>query len=234
LALRVMRCANSAALGVPGKTFDLPTSIARLGTKELVRIIARHEASKILPGRGTVYGLTRTALWRNAVGGAIAAERLATATGAADPQQAYIAALLRDIGKLVVDSVLDIEKVYTSPYAGQFVDAERETLGMDHAELGAALAHKWGLPDLIVNAIGSHHTPPPPSDVHHDPLIDVVHAADMITLWSGLGSGDDGTRYALADHARASLKLDRKTAETMAASTWERVRELEHELGIAA
>ena len=234
LAARVMRCANSARFGVPGKTFDLPTSIARLGSTELIRIIARHEAAKIIPSRGTVYGLSRTALWRNAVGGAVAAEMLAKSSKLTDPQQAYVAALLRDIGKLVVDSVLDIDSVESGDGSHQFVDAERAALGMDHAQLGSALANKWGLPQVIANAIGAHHNPPAPDDQDHDPLIDVVHAADMITLWSGLGAGDDGTQYALADHVRESLQIDRKTAETMAATTWERVRELENELGIAA
>ena len=237
LAARVLRCANSAAFGVPGKSFDLPTSIARLGSKELIRIIARHEAAKMLPDRGTVYGLSRVALWRNAVGGAVAAERLAKDSGAADPQQAYVAALLRDIGKLVIESVLGESAVANIPDSDgtrQFVDAERDALGLDHAELGAALAAKWDLPDGIVGAIRFHHEPPPPGEPAHDPLIDVVHAADMVCLWSGLGAGDDGAQYALADHAREVLDLDRKSAETMAASTWERVRELESELGIAA
>ncbi|GAB4548878.1 MAG: HDOD domain-containing protein [Phycisphaerales bacterium] len=237
LAARVLRCANSAAFGVPGKTFDLPTSIARLGSRELVRIITRHEAAKMLPSTGTVYGLSRGALWRNAVGGAIAAEMLAVESGATDPQQAYVAALLRDIGKLVIETVMGkaaIASVPDSDGSHQFVESEREALGLDHAELGAALAEQWGLPDTIVHAIRFHHEPPHPGEPAHDPLIDVVHAADMICLWSGLGAGDDGAQYALADHAREALAMDRKSAEAMAATTWERVRELESELGIAA
>jgi HD-like signal output (HDOD) protein len=42
------------------------------------------------------------------------------------------------------------------------VEAEQNVLGTDHAEVGAALAYRWHLPDFIVEAIGLHHKPPLP------------------------------------------------------------------------
>lgn len=233
----VLKRANSASRGVPGKTFELPASIVRLGSKELVGIISRHEASKLLPKSGTVYGLSRVGLWRNAVGGAIAAEELAPRTENADPAQCYIAALLRDIGKLAIETALGqhaVDSVPDSQGDASFVELEREALGLDHAELGAAIAERWDLPERIVNAIRMHHEPPLPGEPSHDPLIDVVHAADMVCLWSGLGAGDDGAQYPLLDHVRDALALDRHAAESLAAVTYERVCALELELGIDA
>lgn len=235
LSALVLRRANSVAFGVPGKTFDLPTSITRMGTKELVRIITRFEATKLIPTKQTVYGLGRMGLWRNAVGGAIAAEALAPRAKGVDGAEAYVAALLRDIGKLVIETTLGhqaVESVPDTDGAHSFVVMEREELGLDHANLGAALAERWELPEPIVDAIRFHHEPPLPGEPAHSRLNDVVHAADMICLWSGVGAGDDGAQYALAEHVRESLHIDRMTAESLAASTWESVRELEHELGI--
>lgn len=237
LSALVLQRANSAAFGVPGKSFDLPTSLARLGTKELIKIITRHEAAKMIPSGRTVYGLGRIGLWRNAIGGAIAAEQLAQRTEGADPQQCYVAALLRDIGKLVIEASLGKDALNAVPDSDgtqSFVSLERKSLGLDHAELGGALAERWGLPEPIINAIRFHHEPPPPGEPAHSTLIDVVHGADIVCLWSALGAGDDGAQYALAEHVREALGLDRKAAELMAATTWERVRELENELGIAA
>jgi len=231
----VLKQANSAALGVPGKEFDLKASIVRLGANDLLRLVARYEATRLLPDAGSVYGLSRTALWRNAVGGAIAAETLATRIDGAPPAACYVGALLRDIGKLAIETALGheaIERVPDSDGHTPFVANERQTLGLDHAELGAAMAEQWELPEAIVEAIRFHHEPPLPGEPRHSPINDVVHGADLICLWSGLGAGDDGAQYALAEHVRTSLALERHDAERLAAQTWERVRTLEHELGI--
>lgn len=231
ISAAVLRTANSAHYGVPGRVFDLREGIVRLGSKTLRRIVLEHQSAKLFDNAGEAYGLRRQDLWRGAVGGALAAELLAEDRKTCDPGIAYVAGLLRDIGKLAVDVALGPnafrEDEPASPTDRGFTEQERLRLGVDHAELGAALAARWNLPERICNAIRYHHTPPPPGEENADPLIDTVHAADFVTLWAGLCVGDDGLGYALAPHVRESLAFDRATAESEIVETMTRFKDLE-------
>ena len=237
LSLAVVRRANSAAFGVPGKEFNVAQAIVRLGEVELRRIVLNAQASPMMIAAGRAFGLRRGSLWRGAIGGAVAAELIAKQQGGIDPQFCYLAALFRDIGKLALDAHFGDE--YSANIAKRlaaqdsFAEAERQEFGVDHAQIGAELARRWGLPDRVARAIGFHHAPPPPG-VEHDPLFDIVHGADVLCLWAGLGVGDDGLHYRVAEHLRESSEVlrHRRAAEAVTAETWTRVKQIEHELGL--
>lgn len=231
ISAAVLRTANSATFGVPGRVFDLREGIVRLGSKTLRRIVLEHKSSELFDNAGEAYGLRRQDLWRGSVGGALAAELIAETRKTCEPGVAYVAGLLRDIGKLAVDVALGADAFRevdpdAKPERG-FTEQERLRLGVDHAELGAALAARWNLPERICNAIRYHHAPPAPGEENADPLIDTVHAADFVTLWSGLCVGDDGLEFPLAEHVRESLSFDRATAEFEIVETMTRFKDLE-------
>lgn len=230
LTMTILRWANSAAFGRPGCTFTLRESIARLGNSTLPKIVLQQKTSPMFRRAGVAYGLERGALWRSAVGGAIAAELLARRAGFGEPDIAFVGGLLRDVGKLAFDAAygedyMELVRRHTAPDR-TFVDAERSAFGFDHAQLGAALAGRWGLPERIGRCIAFHHSPPPPG-ADHDDLFDLVHAADIIGLWAGLAIGCDGMQYRLAEHVRTSLDLTRSAAEELIAGTWDKLRQLE-------
>ena len=90
-----------------------------------------------------------------------AADRLAREVGYKHRDRLMVAALLHDIGKLVLASA------YPSYPGGIYGDArtpeervrcERHELVVDHALVGGALARRWGLPDAIATAIERHHS----------------------------------------------------------------------------
>jgi HD-like signal output (HDOD) protein len=230
LSMTILRWANSALHGRPGRTFTLRESIARLGNATLLKIVLQQKTSAMFARAGTAYDLQRGALWRSAVGGALAAESIGRRAGFESPDLGFLCALLRDIGKLALDAhfggaYMDLVTRHTRPER-TFVEAERAAFGFDHASLGAELAARWGLPDRIADAIAFHHDPPPPGP-SHDTLFDIVHAADIISLWAGLAIGFDGLQYRLADHVRTGLDLSRPAAERLVAETWAGLRRTE-------
>ena len=230
LTAAILRAVNSARYGRPGRTFDLKQGMVRLGRRNLLQLVLQQQVQGQMKDGGASWGLERGALWRGALGGAIAADEIATNHKIAEIDLCFLCALLRDIGKLAIDSVMgraymDRVQMFVQPDR-TFVEAERAAFGFDHAELGAALAHKWNLPDRVVNVIRHHHEPPQdPSK--QDEIIDVVHAADVICLWAGLAVGHDGMQYRIDDGVRTRLKLDRREAEREIAATWIRLRETE-------
>ncbi|HYD00031.1 MAG TPA: HDOD domain-containing protein [Phycisphaerales bacterium] len=226
----VLRLANSAVFGAPGRYFDLRTALPRLGRDLLRKTLLQQHVSGITGGENAAFGLRRGDMWRSALGGAIAAEEFARRHAPEAVPLAFVCGLLRDIGKLAVNATYgDAYAAMISPHlarGGSFTDAERAALGFDHAQVGAALACQWNLPRRIADAIETHHRPVPPGP-GHDSLFDVVHAADSICRWAGLGVGDEGMEYGLATHVRESLRLDRRAAEREITLVWERLREAE-------
>jgi putative nucleotidyltransferase with HDIG domain len=233
----VLRLANSVMYGSAGKQFDLKRAMPRLGRDTLRRCVLQQQVSGFSAGDNAAFGLQRGAMWRSALGGAIVAEKLARDGGSVDPSLAFMCGLLRDIGKLALNVAFGAEYLpMVSAQAADgrsFIEAEQLALGFDHAKVGAGLARKWKLPERLVLAIQTHHAPPLPSEPGHDVLFDIVHAADTICRWAGLGVGVDGLEYRLAEHVRAELKLDRRTAEREIAMVWEKLREAEESLGEA-
>jgi HD-like signal output (HDOD) protein len=230
LSTLILRAANSAFFGAGGRVLNLNESIVRLGYRRVLRIALDQKSSAIFEQSGAAFGLRRGELWRGAVGGAHAAELLAREHHYDHPDLAYLAALLRDIGKLAIDacfgsSYVDVLADFLDPHKS-FVECEREAFGVDHASIGADLAQHWSLPQPLVNAIRYHHEPPaePPA---HDRLFDIVHAADVLCLWAGLAVGHDGLQYTLAPHVRDGLGLERQEAEADVASIWASVHELQ-------
>jgi len=226
----VLRLANSARYGAPGQQFDLRRSIARLGREPLRRCVFEQHVCSVAGGDNLAFGLGRGALWRSALAGAMAAEHLAAEHGFEQRSLAYLCGLLRDIGKLALDSFYGssyLAAIEPQPEANRtFVEQERRSLGFDHAKIGAELVRRWNFPERVALAIEHHHAPPPPGE-GHDTLFDVVHAADTICLWAGIGTGLDGLEYRLSQHVRERLSLDRHSAEQLIATVWHKLCEAE-------
>ncbi len=236
LSMAVMKVANSAAFGAPGRTFSLRESVVRLGRRRLKALVMEQQTASLYAKAGASFGLQRGALWRGALAGAFAAEELAGEHGDVPADLAFLCALLRDVGKIVLDLQFGagyVGRVKEELSRGlSFVEAERLAVGFDHAELGAALARRWRLPDRVADSIRFHHDPP--SDPEgQDGLFDVVHAADTLCLWAGLSVGGDGLCYRFSDRVRTSLSLDRTSADHRIVSMCDRLRQAEEELGVA-
>lgn len=238
LSMAVMKLGNSAAFGAPRRVFSLKESVVRLGRRRLRALIMEQQTAPLFAKAGGSFGLERGALWRGALGGAYAAESMARDRNEPSPDVFFLCALLRDVGKIVLDQHFGpayMTRVKQELTRGiSFVEAEKIAVGFDHAEVGAALAQRWKLPERVADAVRHHHEPPGPETGKNDALFDVVHAADILCLWAGLAVGGDGLCYRLADHVRVSLGLDRDTAESRIAAMCERLRQAEEELGLVA
>lgn len=234
LSIGVLRLANSVKFGVPGREFNLREATVRLGVRSLSRIVLQQQVSTVLSGDVRAFGLRRGALWRGALAGAFAAEKLASVHAPQVHEQSFVCALLRDIGKLVLDIKYGAEyerlvAEHLTPNT-TFDQAERAAFGADHAEVGAALAEHWKLPSCVSDAIRYHHAPPTPDKPEHNVLFDIVHGADTLCLWAGLAVGSDGLQYCFAPHVRESLGLTRSEAETEISRMWESLRAAEESL----
>lgn len=213
LTTAVLRVANSAALGFQVSAVSIAEALSRVGENQLLKIALAHASQAALGGPVEEYGLEEGEAWLGALAGAFAAEGIAKRTRTGDPNVAFTAALLRDIGKLAMGLAVSADELTEMLLTGEgdVVARERATLGFDHAQIGAALGRAWGLPESLLNAIRFHHAPP--EDDLADPLFDIVHCADCMAMMLGYGVGFDGLNYNLQPSSYELLGLDQIALE---------------------
>ncbi len=200
---RVLTWANSPFYGGISKVHTAEQAMMRLGMSTLRQLVLATSTTNLLgrPLRG--YAMIRGELWRHSIAVASGA-RLVMAQNHRDLQdQAYVAGLLHDVGKLVFDTFVQQTDFCDLPEqnnGGQdgpsFDEIESDLLGMDHAQLGAEVGRRWNLPDDLVEAIAYHHDPSRAS-ADGKLVAAAVHVADAAALMAGLGLGIDGLDYRL-------------------------------------
>lgn len=96
-------------------------------------------------------------------GGGVARALARHANAGLDPERAYLAGLLHDVGRFILFNIAPAslrevdEAEWQSPM--ELVAAERAICGMDHAELGAEVCARWSIPSHLVDFVRAHHAP---------------------------------------------------------------------------
>jgi HD-like signal output (HDOD) protein len=116
------------------------------------------------------------------------AQVLAEASGRVSPEEAFVTALVHDIGKVVLIecSPVVMDKVQEDLQDGAHpLEAERRRFGITHDRAGRRLAAHWGLPYELQNVIGEHHDIDPDSPPRNlDPLLGTIVYANAMAHFS--------------------------------------------------
>lgn len=212
LSARLLKMANSAYYGYSRKIYSINEAIMILGFSNIRSLVIATSVSHIMDKELSGYYMVKGELWKHSIATALLARELAKMTGKVDPNLAFTAGLLNDIGKVVLNSFMElkfqdvIEKVQTSQVP--FMDAEAEILGYNHAQVGAQVAEKWKLPVVLVETIAHHHNPS--KAVINPDLTAIIHVADSLSMSLGYGLGGDGMLYPFDNSAIERLSLHEK------------------------
>lgn len=160
---KVLRLANSPYYCSRADLADINRCVAVLGYRTVRQVsICITVASSLMSAVENAGGqLDYRELWRHSVVTGAISRHLARVTAYPDPEEAFTAGLLHDLGKFVLE-------VYAPQTYGRLIrdrhergltltEAERAAFGFDHAELGAAFAESWRFPPILVQAFGEHH-----------------------------------------------------------------------------
>ncbi|MBI1839717.1 MAG: HDOD domain-containing protein [Verrucomicrobia bacterium] len=206
LTAKILQVCNSAAYAGAMPVADLREALLRLGFAEIFRIVASVIGEQALGAAQAGYGIGRGELWEHSAVAAVAAQIIAQDRGL-DPQQAFTAGLLHDVGKIVLAKALEgsYERIIeeTDIHQQSLVEAEKAVLGVDHAQVGGRLLAQWKFPEPLVEAVTWHHDPS--SAENHQPLAACVYLANMIAAFTGHGYGFQA--FALRGRAEALESL---------------------------
>jgi putative nucleotidyltransferase with HDIG domain len=189
LTARVLRVANSSFYGFSGQVDNIKDACVILGVYTTRNIVLAAGIIKHLTA-GAFGGLDLSGLWQHAIGTGAAAKVLAKPAGV-NPETAFTAGLLHDLGKFILaiyfSDSYDAVIRHRDREDSLLRDAETDVLGFDHALVGAKVARVWSLPDSIVNAIEYHHLT---ATGEARRLANLVQVADIVCR--GLELGDAG------------------------------------------
>jgi putative nucleotidyltransferase with HDIG domain len=228
MTTNVLKLANSAYFGMSRKVKSLQTAISILGMKRLFELVVTGSVARTLVIKLPGYNLVADELLKHSVWVAVASEEMAKTLNLAPPDMLFTAGLLHDIGKIVLDELVQkkwskMESVMDKDEP--FDKAEKKTLGMSHADVGAELLDQWHFPPQLVATLRWHHQPEDAPE--HKALVQMVHIADILAYSEGIGTGVDGMKYKIDKMAIADLKLKSKILEQVASRTLEEMNELE-------
>ena len=181
LTMRLLRAANSAAVGGSERLTRASEAVFRLGLPRVLSLAIASSVRDPFQRDVAAYGLAEGELWRHSVATAAAAETLFEVARCDLPSETFTAALLHDIGKLVMGrhlSTEDLEWIHRARIDGGLsaLEAERQILDVHHGELGGIIAQHWEMPERVVKAIIYHHTPTDGFDV----ICDAVNLANLV------------------------------------------------------
>jgi len=160
MTANMLRMANSSYFGHMQEITSLKDIIVRLGL-DMVKILAITSASAgILTSPQQAYDLEPRALWNHSHACAVLAEIIARYANLDNHYTIYTAALLHDIGKVVLNKPLlsACAAKKTDKKFSSILELERFMLQTDHARVGAALLAAWGLPESITIPVARHHS----------------------------------------------------------------------------
>lgn len=160
----VLSRANSAASGARNPIRTVHEAVVRLGTGTVLALAMSSELAPRLAPAVPEYGLGEAELWAHSVMTSLAVDVLRRHTNVNVPPEASTAALLHDLGKLVLARFLGPQVLPVLQSAEMIgglrpIEAEMDVLGVNHAELGALVVQSWGLPESIAAGVQYHHEP---------------------------------------------------------------------------
>lgn len=205
LSASLLRLANSAFYGMRRRVGSLRQAIFVLGFKT-TRDVALALA---LASLGRSKHPLRSELWDRSLRGAAAARAVAEVQGSGMGSEAFVSALLRDLGRVLLLEVAGDGYASLKGEDKEVLDLEHETYGFDHALLGATFLERWGLPDETCAAIGAHHSPPTEPGIGA-----VVWVADVIERHTWRAGPGDAQLEATLEPGAAALGLPEGWLET--------------------
>jgi len=162
LAAKVLRTVNSSFYGLSRPCGTVRQAMVYLGLNAVKTLVLSFSLVDTVDGRGAdANGFNFTEYWRRSIHTAVASRELARKIGGWDPEEAFLAGLMQDVGVIALYRQLEQSYISSIRSGGgrheTIATIERDAYGFDHAQLGAAIAMRWKLPLVQVEAIRYHH-----------------------------------------------------------------------------
>jgi len=228
LVANLLRWANSALWARQKPVVLVKDAIVQLGAGRILEIIVGQFVKPSFENSLPEYGLDSKELWKHAVAASLASEELNQFSRISLPSETFTAALLHDVGKVVLKQIIDPEKLneileLSSTNGTTYLEAEKKVLGFSHANVGYRMTKKWNFSNSIAESILYHHEP----DEHQSLVTDAVHVSNICAKILGLGLGNESLNLSGSSNSATRLGISRKNFEQICYEVSEKLPEIE-------
>ncbi len=214
ISVRILEIVNSAMYGLGRKITALSEAVVFLGLDEIKKLAIGMTVFEKMFKSGQAEQFDRLLFWRHCLSVAVLSTEIAKEIGYSDPEEAYIAGLLHDVGKVLLDiqgrinygDVIQEISISADPV----IEKERSIIGLGHDDIGAFFCSMWKLPEKLVLAVKYHHQPFEHLDFTREEtqLISIVSLANFLCWTQGIGSFDIIRPPILSPEVEKTIKLD--------------------------
>ncbi len=210
MAGRILKIANSAMYSCSRKIKTLTEAIVMLGFNSIRSLVVTSAARNLYQTGNARNGLKERLLWEHSIGCAFACRKIARNRHPALAEEAFLAGLMHDIGKLVMNLQIPdkfdeiVQIVYNE--GRSFQETERSLLDFDHTHVGSLLVNKWKLSPVLEDVILEHHCEDAFSE--DKPLLLYLDLANRICHKVGVGFTDEPDLELIDSPSNRILGLD--------------------------
>jgi putative nucleotidyltransferase with HDIG domain len=211
LAAKVLRMANSSFYcRGDRKAETLHHAIIFLGLAEVINITTSLSVFSALKSHRAKEVSIRESFWDHSVATGLIARYIDKKLGMRSMGREFVAGLLHDIGKIVLDQYFHDEflAAYTMSIEKDrpMYDTEMELCGTNHMEVGYYLAQKWNLPAYLGDVILWHHQP---SQATHRDMVALISMSNLLAKAKELSCGGDRMSFILTDEEAWNVLKER-------------------------
>lgn len=194
LTAKLLRLANSAYFGLPGKVDTITHAVTVIGTLQLQDLVLATSVMGMFTGIPPAL-INMQEFWLHSLGCGVSGRVLATFRREANIERFFVAGILHDVGRLVICLKLPEQFRQVLEFSRSenrlLYEAEQEVLGFDHAKVGGLLLKKWKLPTLLVDSASFHHAPARSDQFPEETA--TAHISDIVAHALELGCSGETT-----------------------------------------
>ncbi len=209
--VRLLRVANSSFYGLSSTIDTVSKAVSIIGTSQIRSLALATSVASSFEGLPNSL-VSMENFWKHSLYCALVARILAKQVRGCDSDAVFTAALLHDIGELVIFNRLPQQAkealllVLDSADELPVYQAEQQVIGFDHAQVGGELARQWKLPPMLEECIEFHHDIH--SARHHPREVALVHIANILALMAEVQTLDLKDVSPVDEHAWEIVGLD--------------------------
>ncbi|UGQ45940.1 HDOD domain-containing protein [Massilia endophytica] len=181
MASKILGVANSSAYHRAGRQVSLEQSLVSLGTDMIKTLVISESVYQTFSSFPHSASTDLRGFWKQSLAAAVVARDVARLMDYPQPEEAYLAGLLHNVGRLAL--LATAPKEYAANFLAKDDEAlcavEQRTLQITHTEAGAWLVERWRLDSFLADSVLYHHEPVERLSSAH-PLIRLVRLAHLL------------------------------------------------------
>jgi len=204
MSVKVLKLTNSAFYGLAREIDSVKQAVVIVGIEAVRNLVLSASVLEMFKQKNADQDFQET-FWRHSLAVAVCGRLLAKkirSRGIVDPDGAFSAGLLHDVGKIILSCFLPDEYAKFTAEREQDADSptyviEDRALGYNHCQVGAILGTQWKLPSRLIQAVSYHHHPQLADQ--DDPTAYLIHIANYLAKKAFADRGDSHLDMQLGD-----------------------------------